>query len=199
MGGKHIVVGVTGASGGTYALRLMDCLEEADVNVHLIVSTHGKQLLAEECNVTTIDVEHLLGRWSDRITIYDHDDLDCRLSSGSFQTDGIVICPCSSNTLGAVASGLGANLIWRAAHVALKESRRLILVHREMPLSAIDLENMLKLKRAGAIICPAAPGFYHKPKSINELVDFVVSRVLDLMSVTHTINVRWVPSSRKAK
>ena len=199
MGDKQIVVGVTGASGGPFALRLIAGLESAGVNVHVIVSAHGQQLLADECGVTTIEAEHLIGRSSDRVTIYNPDDAGCRLASGSFRTDGMVICPCSSNTLGAVASGLGNHLIWRAAHVTLKESRRLVLVHREMPLSGIDLENMLKLQRAGAVICPAAPGFYLKPKSIDDLVDFVVGRVLDLMGVEHTLNVRWDPSSRNAR
>jgi len=199
LGNKQIVVGVTGASGGLYALRLIASLESAGVNVHLVVSAHGRQLLADECGVTTIDAEHLIGRSSDRITIYDPDDFGCRLASGSFRTDGMAICPCSSNTLGAVASGLGDRLIWRAAHVALKESRRLVLVHREMPLSAIDLENMLKLSRAGAIICPASPGFYLNPLSIDDLVDFVVGRVLDLMGIEHTLDVRWNPPSCSAE
>jgi len=103
----------------------------------------------------------------------------------------MVICPCSSNTLGSVASGLGDNLISRAAQVTLKEARRLIIVHREMPLSHIDLSNMLRLQAAGAIICPANPGFYMAPKTIGDLVDFVVGRVLDLLHVPHTLNVRW--------
>jgi len=196
MASKHIVVGVTGASGGCYALRLIDCLESAGIEVHLVVSSQARQLLADECSVTAVDAEHLIGRSSDHITIYDPEDVGCRLASGSFKTDGMVICPCSSNTLGAVASGLGNKLIWRAAHVTLKESRRLVLVHREMPLSAIDLENMLKLSRSGAIICPASPGFYLDPLSIDDLVDFVVGRVLDLMYVPHTLNTRWDASRR---
>jgi len=196
MGDKQIVVGVTGASGAPYALRLIACLESAGVNVHLVVSPHGRQLLADECGITAIDAEHLIGRSSDRVTIYNYDDVGCRLASGSFRTDGMVICPCTSNTLGAIASGLGGNLIWRAAHVTLKESRRLVLVHREMPLSAIDLENMLRLRRAGAVICPPIPGFYLKPKSIDDLIDFVVARVLDLMGLGHELNVRWDQLSR---
>ena len=199
MGNRQIVVGVTGASGGCYALRLIAGLESAGVSVHVIVSMHGRQLLADECGVTTIDTEHLIGRTSDRVTIYDPDDVGCRLASGSFRTDGMVICPCSSNTLGAVASGFGNHLIWRAAHVTMKESRRIVLVYREMPLSGIDLENMLKLQRAGAVICPASPAFYMQPKSIDDLIDFVAGRVLDLMGVEHTLNVRWDPPSRNAQ
>ncbi|MBN1488309.1 MAG: UbiX family flavin prenyltransferase, partial [Phycisphaerae bacterium] len=113
----------------------------------------------------------------------------------------MVICPCSSNTLGAIAAGLGDNLITRAAHVTLKERRRLILLHREMPLSEIDLENMLRISRAGGVICPAAPGFYMQPESVDDLVDFVVGRLLDLLHVPHNLNTRWtgqVPTIRPA-
>jgi len=184
-------VAVTGASGGPYALRLLDCLESAAVRVHLVVSPSGRRLLADECGVERVAAEALIGRPSERITFYDFHDVGCRLASGSFPTAGMVICPCSSHTLGAVAAGLGDDLIARAAHVTLKESRRLVVVHREMPVSAIDLENMLRLQRAGAVICPAAPGFYMMPRTINDLVDFVVGRVLDLMGVSHSLNIRW--------
>jgi flavin prenyltransferase len=188
---RDIVLAVTGASGGPYALRLLDCLETAGANVHLIVSPHGRRLLSEECGIERMDAEALLGRPSNRVQMYPSGDIGCRLASGSFPTDGMVICPCSSNTLGKIASGLGDNLVTRAAQVTLKESRRLVLVHREMPLGGIDLENMLRLQRAGAIICPAAPGFYLKPTSVAELVDFVVGRVLDLLAVPHPLAVRW--------
>jgi len=188
---QEIVVGVTGASGGCYALRLVDCLASAGVTVHLIVSPHGQQVLASECGVEDLSSETLIGRSSDHIRICDYRDVGGQLAAGSYLTDGMVICPCSSNTLGAVGSGLGDNLITRAAHVTLKEARRLVLVHREMPLSAIDLENMLRLQRAGAIICPAAPGFYLRPGTVNDLVDFVVGRVLDLMKVDHPLKIRW--------
>jgi len=184
-------MGVTGASGGAYALRLLDCLERAGVTVHLIVSPFGRRLLSDECGVGHLDVQALIGRRSPRIQIHHHRDIGGILASGSCLTDGMVICPCSSNTLGAVASGLGDNLIFRTAQVTLKEARRLVLVHREMPLGGIDLENMLKLQRAGAIICPANPGFYLSPQSISDLVDFVVGRVMDLLQVPHHLNVRW--------
>ncbi len=188
---RQMVVAVTGASGGPYALRLIDCLDRAGVAVHLVVSPQGRRLLAEECDVHQLDVETLLGRPAERVTLYDYRDVGCRLASGSFLTDGMVVCPCSSNTLGAVASGVGDNLVVRAAHVTLKEARRLVLVHREMPLSGIDLENMLRLQRAGAIICPAVPGFYLHPQTVADLVDFVVGRVLDLLQVPHELHVRW--------
>lgn len=193
---RQIVVGITGASGGPYALRLLDGLESAGVHVHLVVSPHGRQLLADECGLKTLSVEGVLKRPSDRVTLYNFNDVGCRLASGSFLTDGMVICPCSSNTLGAIASGIGDNLVTRAAQVTLKEARRLLIVHREMPLGAIDLENMLKLQRAGAIICPAAPGFYLNPTSVAELVDFVAGRVLDLLGIHHELPVRWDACSK---
>ncbi|HOA74383.1 MAG TPA: UbiX family flavin prenyltransferase [Phycisphaerae bacterium] len=188
---RNIVVGITGASGGPYAVRLLDCLDAAGVTVHLVVSSYGQRLLADECGIRNLDAQSLLGRPSTRLKLHHYRDLGGPLASGSFLTEGMVICPCSSNTLGSVASGLGDNLISRAAQVTLKEARRLIIVHREMPLSHIDLSNMLRLQAAGAIICPANPGFYMAPKTIGDLVDFVVGRVLDLLHVPHTLNVRW--------
>lgn len=191
---KTIVVGITGASGGPYAVRLLDVLEATGAVVHLVVSPLGQRLLADECGVKAVTVAGIIGRPSDRVTLHDYRDVGDLLASGSCPTDGMVICPCSSNTLGAVAAGLGDNLIWRAAHVTLKEARRLVLVHREMPLSGIDLRNMLRLQRCGAIICPAAPGFYMGPRTVGDLVDFVVGRVLDLLGVPHNLKIRWPAS-----
>lgn len=188
---RQLVVGVTGASGGPYAARLIDCLEAAGVTVHVVVSPYGQRLLAEECDIRELSAEAILRRPSERIRVHAYRDVGSILASGSFLTDGMVICPCSSNTLGAVASGLGDNLIARAAQVTLKEARRLILVHREMPLSGIDLANMVKLQQSGAIICPANPGFYLSPRGVSDLVDFVVGRVLDLLGVPHQLNIRW--------
>lgn len=188
---KRLVVAVTGASGGAYAVRLLDCLENAGVDIHLIVSPFGKKLLADECGITRMEPEAFIGRPSNRLTMHDYLDLACELASGSFLTSGMVICPCSSNTLGVVSAGLGNNLVARAACVTLKEARRLIVVHREMPVSSIDLENMLRLQRAGAIICPASPGFYMQPQTVDDLVDFVVGRILDLVDVEHQLATRW--------
>lgn len=182
---------VTGASGGPYARRLLDRLEASGSLVHLIVSPNGRRLLADECGVRTIEPSALLGRSSDRIRTHDYEDVGAPLASGSYHTDGMVVCPCSGNTLGAIASGLAGNLITRAACVSLKERRRLVLVPREMPISGIDLENMLRLQRAGAVICPASPGFYQHPRTVDELVDFVVGRVLDLLGVPHDLKTRW--------
>jgi 4-hydroxy-3-polyprenylbenzoate decarboxylase len=195
---KEIVVAITGASGGPYAIRLLDALEASGANVHVIVSPMGRQLLQDESKIERLDALALIGRQSDRLHIYNHRDVGSRLASGSFLTDGMVICPCSSNTLGAIASGVGQNLITRAAQVTLKEARRLIIVHREMPLGPIDLESMTRLSRAGAIICPAAPGFYLLPQKIEDLVDFVVAKVLDLLAIPHTLTSRWKQPSTGA-
>lgn len=197
---KNIVVAITGASGAAYARRLLEVIArgENDVRAHVIVSPHGRQLLADELGITRITPEELAGSPTDRITIYNYQDIGCALASGSFLTEGMVVCPCSSNTLGAIAAGLGDNLINRAAHVTLKESRRLVLLHRDMPLSPIDIENMLKISRAGGIICPAAPGFYMQPQSVDDLIDFVVGKLLDLFHIPHTLNTRWANSQTKA-
>jgi len=187
----RIVVGITGASGAGYARRLLGCLCDAGVDVHLVVSPHGKQLLHDELDLTHITAETLLGHGSDRLIIHGYRDVGAIIASGSFRADGMIVCPCSSNTLGALASGLANNLLTRAAAVTLKEARRLIVVPREMPLSPIDLRNALRLSEAGAIICPASPGFYLRPQGVADLVDFVVGRLLDLVNVSHTLNTRW--------
>ncbi len=188
---RTVVMGITGASGALYAQRLLRGLVESGVRVHLMISVHGRQLLEEELGIGTEGMGLLAGETCERVTVHDVTDLSRPPASGSFRTDGMVICPCSSNTLGAVASGRGDNLIYRAAQVTLKERRRLILVYREMPMSAIDLENALTLTRAGAVFCPACPAYYHHPRDIGGLVDFVAGRVLDLLDVEHTLNVRW--------
>ncbi len=193
MGDKHgkIVVGVTGASGAAYARRLVQCLVEADTTVHLVVSDFGKRLLIEELALREVSARAWLGFDTDRLIVHPYRDVGCVLGSGSFPTDGMVICPCSANTLGSIAGGLGGNLIDRAAAVTIKEQRRLVLVPREMPLSTIDLQNALRLSQAGVIICPASPGFYMHPSGIDDLVDFVVGKVLDLLTISHTLNTRW--------
>ncbi len=191
MSAKRIVLAITGASGAPIGLRVLEQLADSGTDVHLILSRHGRAMLIEECALPDRDLERQLLAGRPSVTLHDDDDLAAAPSSGSFLTDGMILCPCSSHTLGAVASGLGDRLIPRAAHVALKERRPLIVVHREMPVSTIDLENMLTLSRAGATICPASPGFYLKPQRIADLVDFVAGRVLDLVGVRHALNVRW--------
>lgn len=188
---KQIVLAITGASGAAYARRLLDCLCESQAHVHLVVSPYGGRLLHDELGIDKVSCESLLGRGSPNLTIYPYQDVGAKLASGSFLTDCMVVCPCSMNTLAAISHGLGNNLIDRAAAVTLKESRRLILVPREMPWSRIDLQNAVRLTDAGAVICPASPGFYMLPQTLEDLVDFVVGKILDLVGVEHTLAVRW--------
>ncbi len=195
----RIVVGVTGASGALYAKRLIECLVEAEVEVHLVVSSWGRKLFLDELGIATIDADSLLGRADERLVIHPVKALDSKLASGSFHTDGMIVCPCSSHTLGEMAAGIGNSLIARAAAVTLKEARRLIIVPREMPASRIDLLNMLRLHEAGAIICPANPGFYMLPRTVSDLVDFVVGKLLDLTGVPHQLNTRWSPPGKGAE
>lgn len=192
---KRMVVAVTGASGAVYARRLIECLCTAVVDVHLIVTPLGKRLLSEELGISEVTPLSLLGKPCEHLHLHAYKDVGSVLGSGSFLTDGMIVCPCSSNTLGALAAGLADNLVGRAAAVTLKEMRRLVVVTREMPMSRIDLLNALRLSEAGAIICPAAPGFYMRPRSIDDLVDFVVGKVLDLVGVAHHLNTRWAEPS----
>lgn len=188
---KQIIVGVTGASGAAYATRLIACLCDGGAHVHLIVTPYGRRLLKDELDIEEISVPALLGRETAPVTFHPYHDVGARIASGSFLTDGMIVCPCSGNTLASIAAGLSDNVLDRAAAVTLKEARRLVLVPREMPMSTIELENALRLSRAGAIICPASPGFYMRPQSIDDLVDFVVGKLLDLVGVTHRLNTRW--------
>lgn len=187
---RQIVVGVTGASGAAYARRLVQCLVDGGAFVHLVVSPQARRVAAEELGLAAVNAETLLGRSCDTVCVYPHGDVGARIASGSFRTDGMIVCPCSVHTLGAIASGLGDNLLTRSAAVTLKEARRLILVPREMPLSQIDLGNALRCSQAGAIICPACPGFYLGPKTVDDLVDFVVGRLMDLVGVPHGLDTR---------
>ena len=194
---KRIVVAITGASGAAYAQRLLECLATADVDVHLVISPYGRRLLAEELSITEPTPKNLVGpNLAKAITPHAYREVGDRLASGSFITHGMVICPCSSNTLGEVAAGLGGNLISRAAAVHLKENRKLILLPREMPLSQIELSNMLRISRAGGIICPASPGFYMLPRRVEDLLDFVAGKLCDLLSVPHELNTRWNPGDQ---
>lgn len=189
---NRIIVGISGASGAMYAQQLVRCLLKADMQVHLVVSPLGHRLLHDELGYESLDIQQLAGDQNPaNITLYQYRDVGAAIASGSFQTRGMVIAPCSSNTLSAVATGSSNNLMHRAAQVTLKERRRLILLHREMPLSLVDIRNMQAATEAGAIIAPANPGFYLMPKTIADLVDFVVARLLDLLEVEHTLSERW--------
>jgi 4-hydroxy-3-polyprenylbenzoate decarboxylase len=190
---KQIVLAITGASGAPYARRLLQCLVNYDLHVHLVISPPGREVIADELDLRRVTVESLIGRPAENVTLYNHRNIGARIASGSFLTHAMVVCPCSSHTLAAIATGLGDNLVTRAAMVTLKEGRRLILVPRETPLSPVEIENMLKLSRAGVTICPASPGFYMRPTRIEDLVDFVVGRVLDLLGLPHDLKTRWNP------
>lgn len=189
-----IVVGITGASGAPYAVRLLQQLTAAHRPVSLIVSKYGMRLLETEADISSLDALRLaVGKdgWDSCVTTHANDDRGAAPASGSSLTSGMIVCPCSMGTLSAIAVGASRSLIERAADVTLKERRKLVLVPRETPLSAIHLGNMLRLTRAGAVIMPAAPGFYHRPKQISELVDFVVARMLDQLGVEHHLTRRW--------
>ena len=197
----RIVVGISGASGALYARRLIQILVAAGIETHLVVSPLGQRLLHDELGMEGIDLAALSGRRDPQPPVRHHHyrDVGAPLASGSFRHDGMVIIPCSSHSVAAVANGSQDNLMHRAAAVTLKERRRLLLVHREMPLSAIDVRNMQSATDAGAIICPASPGFYLLPRSIDDLVDFVVGRVLDLLDVEHGLAIRWKEGEEATK
>ena len=189
-----IVVAITGASGAPYAVRLVESLVTAGRRVWLIVSGHGYRLLQTEVGITGADeLRERVGAegWDRCVTLYDDTDRGAAPASGSTRSDGMVICPCSMGTIAAVSQGTSRSLVERAADVALKERRRLIVVPRETPYSEVHLENMLRLTRAGAVVMPASPGFYHHPAGIPDLVDFVVARVLDHLHVDHSLVRRW--------
>lgn len=194
MSKQPVVVAITGASGAPYAVRLLSALVDAKQPVQLIVSSHGLRLLSTELGIDSVDsLRKTVGArgWDSQVKTFDDNDRGAAPASGSALNAGMVICPCSMGTLSAIAAGSSRSLVERAADVALKERRKLVLVPRETPLSAIHLENMLRVTRAGAIVMPAAPGFYHKPKSIDDLVSFVVARILDHLGVEHSLVPRW--------
>jgi 4-hydroxy-3-polyprenylbenzoate decarboxylase len=194
MSDRPIVVAITGASGAPYAVRLLEALVAAHRPVQLIVSSHGVRLLDTEMDIGSVDALRTrvgAAGWDSWITTFDDNDRGAAPASGSALNAGMVICPCSMGTLSAIAAGSSRSLVERAADVALKERRPLVLVPRETPLSAIHLENMLRVTRAGAVVMPAAPGFYHRPQSIVDLVNFVVARVLDHLGVPHELVKRW--------
>ena len=192
--GLPLVVAITGASGAPYAVRLLAALVAVARPVWLVVSSHGWRLLATESGIDSLEAlrAHVgAAAWDRWVTVYDDRDRGAKPASGSARWAGMVICPCSMGTLAAVALGTSRSLVERAADVALKERRPLVLVPRETPLSAVHLENMLRVTRAGAVVLPAAPGFYHRPAHVGELVDFVVARVLDQLGVEHAVGRRW--------
>ena len=188
-----LVLAITGASGAPYAVRLLQGLAAAGQPTWLIVSDHGFRLLDTESGIASMDAlrERVGGAsWDATVRVFDDKDRGALPASGSVRTKGMVICPCSMGTVAAIAAGTSRSLVERAADVVLKERRKLVVVPRETPYSDIHLENMLRLTRAGAIVLPASPGFYHRPQRIEELVDFVVGRILDHVDVPHQLP-RW--------
>ncbi len=197
---KTICLALTGASGMPYGLRLLDCLLAAGCRVQLLYSQAAQVVARQE-----VDLElpsrpgeakaALLARLGavdpEKLVIFGREEWFAPVASGSNPPDAMIVCPCSMGTLAAIAQGLADKLIERAADVVLKEGRKLILVPRETPLSAIHLENMLRLARAGAVILPPSPGFYHHPQSVAEVVDFIVARVLDQLAIPHALMQRW--------
>jgi 4-hydroxy-3-polyprenylbenzoate decarboxylase len=186
-----IVIGITGASGAAYAKRVIELLAIADVEIHLAVSTLGRRLLFDELGMKRIDADALTGGRGHRLIVHNDNDVGAAIGSGSLLTRGMIIVPCSSNTLGKLAAGITDNLVQRAAAVTLKERRRLVLAYRESPMSHIDILNMQRLSEAGAIIAPLAPGFYLLPKTLDDVIDFMAGKLLDLMGVPHELNTRW--------
>ncbi len=189
---RPVVLAITGASGAPYAVRLLDVLARHRVPVWLIVSSHGMRLLDAECGIGSLETlrEATGGDWSSVVPFSDG-DRGALPASGSQQTRGMVICPCSMGTVAAVAVGTSRSLVERAADVTLKERRKLVLVPRETPLSLVHLRNLVTVTEAGAVVIPAAPGFYHRPSSVGELVDFIVQRVLDQLELEIEIARRW--------
>jgi 4-hydroxy-3-polyprenylbenzoate decarboxylase len=193
--GMNLVVAITGASGALYAQRFIQGLAAARVHIHLVVSPLGRRLLHDELGMETPDPAALAGTPDHLVTLYNYNDVGAKIASGSFLHDGMVVVPCSSNTLNEIAHGLGSNLIARAAAVTLKERRKLLLAHREMPLSPMDVTAYKLLTDAGAIVAPTNPGFYLNPTTVAEVVDFVAGKLLDLVHVPHSFDTRWDPKS----
>jgi 4-hydroxy-3-polyprenylbenzoate decarboxylase len=180
-----LIVGITGATGAIYGVRLLERLREAGVETHLVISRWGARTLLHETAWSRERVEALAS------VAYAPADMGAAISSGSFRTDGMVIAPCSAKTLAAIAHGFGENLIHRAADVVLKERRRLVLSVREAPLSDIHLDNMLRLSRMGAVILPPMPAFYNNPRTIDDVIDYTVARILDQFDIPVESAMRW--------
>lgn len=201
--GRRFVVAISGASGAWYAQRLLEILLSQGHEVHLVVSEYGRRLLFDESEIRELSLATLCPALAASLTaksrvqierrliLHPNKDVGAVIASGSFLHDGMVVIPCSSASLGAIATGSGSNLLTRAAMVTLKERRPLIICHREMPLSLIDIRNMETLALAGATICSPNPGFYLLPKSIDDIIDFTVGKVLDLLKVEHDLKTRW--------
>lgn len=200
MAASDLVVAMTGASGAPYGLRLLEVLIRAGRTIHLILSPAGVQVIEQETerrlDANGFRLADLLGPIAelaapDQVRYHDHRNFFTGIASGSFLTAGMVICPCSSGTVAAIAHGLSQNLIHRAADVHLKERRKLVLVPRETPLSVVQLRNLTICAEVGAVVLPAAPGFYNKPRGLEDAIDFIVGRICDQLGVEHDLFRRW--------
>lgn len=180
-----LVIGITGSTGVVYGVRILEALKECGVETHLVITEWAKKCLSMETIYKLDDVKNLAAQYSD------DSNLASGISSGTYRTDGMIVIPCSMKTLSSIANGYDETLVARAAGVTLKESRKLILVTRETPLTAINLENMLKLARLGVVILPPVPGFYTKPKSIEQIIDHTVGKCLDQFGIEHNLYKRW--------
>lgn len=180
-----LVVGITGSTGVVYGVRMLNVLREKKVETHLVMTEWAKKCLSMETDYKLDDVKALASQYSD------DSNLASGISSGTYRTDGMIVIPCSMKTLSSIANGYDETLVARAAGVTMKESRKLVLVPRETPLTAIHLENMLKLARLGVVILPPVPGFYTRPSSIDELVDHTVGKCLDQFGIEHDLYKRW--------
>lgn len=187
------VIGITGASGSIYGLRLIEELASRKHRIDIVITPAGKQVMKEELGVDDFEKIDRIGlsKIKGNIKIWGHDDFEAPFMSGSNAPDAVVIIPCSVGKLSAIANGISSNLLERIADVAIKETKQLILVVRETPLSLIHLENMVKAARAGAQILPAMPAFYHHPETVSDMVDFIVGKVLNLLKIDHNLFKKW--------
>lgn len=193
---KRLIVGITGASAVIYGVRLLEILARCeDIEVHLTISTSGVRALWEELqielDINEFRLDSLIGSDSERVIYHHESDIGASIASGSFRTEGMIVVPCSMGTVASIAAGISRNLIHRAADVCIKERRKLVIVPRETPLSTIHLENMLKLSRAGVCVLPAMPGYYHFPKTVDDQINFVVTKILDQFDIDTGLIQRW--------
>ncbi len=193
---RRLIVGITGASAGIYGVRLLEVLtQHEDIEVHLTISASGVRALWEELQIKidpdNFELESLIGVSSPSVIYHHESDIGASIASGSFRTEGMIVVPCSMGSIASIATGISRNLIQRAADVCIKENRKLVLVPRETPLSSIHLENMLKLSRMGVCILPAMPGLYHFPKTVDDMFNFVVTKILDQFGIDTQLIQRW--------
>ena len=193
---KRLIVGITGASAVVYGVRLLEVLSQhEDVEVHLTISSSGARALWEELQVTididNFEIESLINTPAKQVIYHHQSDIGASIASGSFQTAGMIVVPCSMGTVASIAAGISRNLIHRAADVCIKERRKLVIVPRETPLSSIHLENMLKLSQNGVCVLPAMPGFYHFPKTVDDQINFIVTKILDQFDIESGLTQRW--------